>query len=62
MRVKRINRPRANNGQRTYNIFNFTDDQNNAGVTNGSGLATTATTNNTLPKALSSLQIFYPQY
>ena len=59
MRVKRINRPRANNGnQRTYNIFNFADEAN--GVTNGSGLATTATTNNGTNKALSSLQIFYP--
>jgi len=63
MRVKRINRPKP----RTYNIFNFTAGAGMADETQhqysgahngGSTLGGTVG----MPKSLSSLQIFYPQY
>lgn len=64
MRVKRINRPKNAPNQRTaYNFFNFGDESQNvaggvSGVTNPANISTASM----LPKTLSSLQIFYPQY
>lgn len=59
MRVKRINRPKATNPhQRTYNIFNFTDESGVLGQQqNGQNVSSSM-----MPKTISSLQIFYPQY
>jgi hypothetical protein len=75
MRVKRIKRPRQQNPyQRTYNIFNFTEEMTNNNGGAAAASTAQASTNMTsigggvgnsgsgVHKALSSLQIFYPQY